>query len=268
MLIARLLRTRPVRGLVKLIRKLQPTSPVGLLRTRLMDLPAVDLASLSLKAPVMILAPHPDDETLGCGGIVAEACLRGLDVWVFVLTDGTGSHPGSASYPPDRLKALREGETLDAVTTLGLPPERVIFLGYRDGAAPRFGTDFRRAADRLALLAREHHIKTICTTWKHDPHPDHKAAYRLARAVTKSLGARLLCYPIWLWDLPDDSALPAERVTGYRVDIARHLDIKRSAIACHRSQTTRLITDDDGHTPLTEAFLRHFERPYEVLIES
>ena len=71
-------------------------------------------------APLLVLAPHPDDESLGCGGLIAESCARGRDVHVAILTDGTGSHPSSPSYPAPRLRALRQREALAAVEALGL----------------------------------------------------------------------------------------------------------------------------------------------------
>ena len=56
----------------------------------------------------LILAPHPDDESLGCGGLIAESCARGQPPLLVVLTDGAGSHPHSCEYPPSRLRDVRE----------------------------------------------------------------------------------------------------------------------------------------------------------------
>ena len=60
--------------------------------------------------PFVVVAPHPDDESLACGGLIADACRQGLRGTVVIVSDGVGSHPNSRAYPPDRLKSLREGE--------------------------------------------------------------------------------------------------------------------------------------------------------------
>lgn len=102
-------------------------------------LPYAPLSAVTGDAPALILAPHPDDETLGCGGLIAAASAAGHPPFVLILTDGTGSHPRSRSYPFARLKAVREQEARNAVAILGLPPGRIGFMGLRDTAAPMDG---------------------------------------------------------------------------------------------------------------------------------
>jgi LmbE family N-acetylglucosaminyl deacetylase len=53
--------------------------------------------------PFIVIAPHPDDESLECGGLIADACEQGLRAKVVIVSDGAGSHPNSKAYPPDRL---------------------------------------------------------------------------------------------------------------------------------------------------------------------
>ena len=90
-------------------------------------LPLADLHTVTLGC-ALVLAPHPDDESLGCGGLIAAACAGGQPPIVVVLTDGAGSHPNSRAYPPDRLRTTREAETLAALACLGLLEDRVVFL--------------------------------------------------------------------------------------------------------------------------------------------
>ena len=72
------------------------------------NLPFGTVAAVTGNAPMLILAPHPDDETLGCGGLIAAASAAGHPPFVLVLTDGTGSHPNSRSYPPGSLSVSRK----------------------------------------------------------------------------------------------------------------------------------------------------------------
>ena len=233
---------------------------------RIAELPLADLSEITLGRPVLVLAPHPDDESLGCGGLLAEIAARGQQAHVLVLTDGAASHPGSRAYPPARLRALREQETLAAAAALGLGADQVAFLRLPDTAAPQSGAALRAAAARIAEHARARSAATICTTWIHDPHHDHVAAGLLGRMAARAAGARLLSYPVWGWTLPARRWLPAAPVRGFRLDIGPHLAAKRRAIACHRSQTTGLIEDDPAGFRLLDEVLDIFARPYEVFL--
>src|ERR1700733_9497152 len=90
----------------------------------------------------LILAPHPDDESLGCGGLIATCAAAGRPPLVAILTDGAASHPNSRAFPPDRLRAQRALEARTAVVHLGLSPDRLVFLDQPDSAAPSQGPGF------------------------------------------------------------------------------------------------------------------------------
>lgn len=252
----------------RLLRYLSPMARATDVLDSLRRLPLTDLNKLLGDRAVLVLAPHPDDESLGCGGLIAECRARGVDVRVLVLTDGSRSHPHSREYPPARLAALRMNEARAAVAELGLAADRIDFLGLSDGRAPLHGPSFRAAAMRIASHMRAHAVGTICTSWPHDPHHDHLAAYRLARLAAGEVGAKLLCYPVWGWTLPPTVWLPAARLRGARLDIARHLPAKRRAIACHRSQVAGLIHDDPTGFRASPEFLAIFDQPFEVFIDS
>lgn len=252
----------------RLKRHFRPMVPAPVLMARLRELPVVDPETLVDDRGLLVIAPHPDDESLGCGGLIAACRARGVTVRVTLLTDGTGSHRHSRAYPPERLAALREAEAREASAALGLADDRITFLGLPDGHAPLSGKALRRIADRIAAALRADGIGTICTTWLHDPHPDHLSAYRAARLAARQTGAKLLCYPVWSWTLPDRAWLPAEAVSGARIDITPYRDRKRRAIACHRSQIENLIDDDPTGFRLAPQHLAIFDSPYEVFVEA
>ena len=248
-------------------RLVRPMVRAGEVLDRLRNLPLTDCRTLLRESPVLVLSPHPDDESLGCGGLFAACNENGLPAYAAFLTDGAASHLHSREYPPARLATLREAEARSALVSLGVAEDRIEFLGFPDGEAPARGRMFNSAAERLAGFARSHGIRTICTTWEHDPHPDHRAAWRLGRQVARMLDARLLCYPVWGWTIPPDTWLPATRIAGARLDITRYLAAKQRAIACHRSQMTDLISDDPTGFRLPDQLLALFERPFEVFCE-
>ena len=104
--------------------------------------PEVVLAGRSL----VVVAPHPDDESLGLGGFIAAARGSGQPVSVIFLTDGERSHVGSPTYPPARLAATRRREAAAALAVLGVDPLAVHFLGLGDTCLPALRHDAYRAA--------------------------------------------------------------------------------------------------------------------------
>jgi LmbE family N-acetylglucosaminyl deacetylase len=216
----------------------------------------------------LILAPHPDDESLGCGGLIAACVAAGRDPLVVVLTDGAGSHK-SGAYPPERLRAVRAKEVQTAVALLGLAADRVIFLDQPDTAAPREGAGFDAVVARLAALVRqETRCTAIVASWLHDPHCDHEAASLAAQAAARIAGVRHVAYPVWGWTLPADASVPAAPAAGWRLDIGAFLPAKRAAIQAHQSQYGDLITDDPEGFQLPPALLQRFDSSYETFIPS
>ncbi len=229
-------------------------------------LPFAGLDAVCGDGGLVIVAPHPDDESLGCGGLIAAARAAGIAVEVVVVSDGTGSHAGSRRYPAPVLRRLREGEARDAVAALGVVPDALTFVGLPDRSVATEGPDAARAQDAVATAAVRCRAGAVCVTWPHDPHCDHLASARLVLATRARLGAaRLFFYPVWGWTLPPDTEVGAAP-TGLRFDIAAFADAKATAVAAHRSQVTDLIDDDPAGFRLTDAMLANFDRPYEVLI--
>ncbi len=213
--------------------------------------------------PTLVCAPHADDESLGCGGLIAQLCQRGAPPFVLIMTDGTGSHPKSRLYPAAKLRALREQETLDACTLLGLGQERVAFMGLTDTQAPVEGEAFGAAVSWLARFCDKRQIGTILSPWEYDPHGDHVAVHRIASAAAG--GRRHWAYPVWGWTLADTEPvnLPPR---GLRIDIGPDLARKRHAIAAHRSQYGGLIADDPDGFTLPPNLLEIFDRPFETFL--
>lgn len=220
--------------------------------------PTVDLEAVTLGKPVLILAPHADDESLGCGGLIAEACRRGQVVHVVILSDGAASHPGSKAYPAAMLAALRQEETLSAAACLGLDAANVTFLGLPDGRLPQGFMSARAVAKQLSRIGQRIAATTILATWQFDMHRDHVATYRYGKLVAKALGAAFYAYPVWSLMLDEQAKLPAVQLDGVSLDVSSHLPAKHQAVMAHRSQTTRLITDGEQSFQLTPQQLETF----------
>ncbi len=219
-------------------------------------------------ADPLVFAPHADDESLGCGGLLALCAAEGGSPAVLVLTDGTGSHPRSLRYPPERLLALREREARGAVDRLGVAPDRVTFLRVPDTAAPTEGDGFEAAVMATAAWLRRWGCGVLLAPWRHDPHGDHWAAHLMAAEVARRTGVVHLAYPVWGWTLPDETALSGPAPAGFRLDVRVVLPAKREAIAAHRSQYAGLIDDDPAGFQMAPVFIDRFTGPYETFLTS
>lgn len=217
--------------------------------------------------PFVVLSPHPDDETLGAGGLIAAACDEGQDVNVVVVTDGSGSHPRSKQYPRQKLVDLRYSEVHRAGLALGLQPDRVKFLGLPDTMAPKAGARFDAAVNEILEVIDCSGAGSLFVTWEKDPHCDHEAAAELAKAVRRRCpGLKLWAYPVWGWHI-DTSEEMGHSPHAYRIDISRYRDRKFLAIDAHASQMTDLISDDPEGFRFDEKSLAPFLGQYEYFME-
>ena len=211
---------------------------------------------------VVIVSAHPDDESLGAGGLIATAAGNGARVRLVVATDGEASHPNSATHEPARLSRLRRREVMDAAAALapGLEP---VFLGISDGTLSTCRTALR---DRLAELVGDATI--VVTPWVADGHPDHEAC---AAVVAELLAERADCahwqYPIWAWHWarPDDDVLSWHNVQ--RLELSEPVRAaKRVALAAHRSQHLPLSDRAGDEAILPPHVLTHFDRRFETFV--
>jgi LmbE family N-acetylglucosaminyl deacetylase len=215
-------------------------------------LPELDLARAGVP---LVVAPHPDDEVLGPGGLLARVGAAE----VLAVTDGEASHPGSAVLDRETLRGIRPLETERALRLLGLPGTTVHRLGQPDG-----GID--EAALRVALRALLRPGRWCLATWRGDGHPDHEAVGRAAAAACADTGARLLEYPVWAWHWADpaDPRLPWRR--AHRVTLpARVRAAKNTAMGAYRSQIAALGPSPADAALLPPPVLDRFRRPYEVV---
>lgn len=230
-------------------------------------LPPTELASL---APLTVLAPHPDDESLACGGLLAQLAEAGLPVRVVAVSDGAASHLGSRQYPPPWLKELRAAELQAAVGALGLPEVGLRRLDLPDGQVPRAGTSgFGAALNRLQAACADLAPRTLATSWRHDPHTDHMATYELAAAFQALLRPppRLLEYVVWGWHLPPDTPVHAEPPRGFRLDSGPAMARKRRAVEAHSSQLGWVVTDDPDGFALEPGMVDRLVRRPELFLE-
>lgn len=184
------------------------------------------LSALQMDDRVLVVSPHPDDETLCCGGLIQQALAAGAAVAIVWITDGDGFEfdavvvehtlrPRSGGLL--RLGAQRMREARAAAEMLGVPADRQYFLGYPDrgiavlldtsfehdyrsrytgaSAVPYAGALSRGAAYTGANLQQD--LSQVIDSFEptlvlaaapQDLHPDHAASGQLARRILEARG--------------------------------------------------------------------------------
>ena len=223
----------------------------------------------------VVIAPHPDDEALGCGGLLALLHAAGQPTAAVLVSDGTMSHPNSALFSREARRAVREGEFRHTLTILGADYTPPLLLALPDGQVPKEADEagFSEAATQLRQFLEQQQAATVLVPWRRDPHPDHRATSQLVQAALAEMSQppRQLEYVVWAWEraAPADLPTAADCVRGFRVDVSTVAAQKQRAVAAHRSQVAPGIFTDDPHGfLLSEQMLAHFAGPYEVFFEA
>ncbi|MDF9750182.1 bifunctional PIG-L family deacetylase/class I SAM-dependent methyltransferase [Arthrobacter sp. ES3-54] len=264
------------------------TSEAAWAGSRAAGLPELPLDDAALAGRAFIvLAAHPDDESLGAGGLLARLHAVGATVRVLLCTAGEGSHPGSPTTTPEQLAAVRLQEFGDALEHLSgggdLPGDlEWQCLGLPDGQLAGH-LELIRAAVREAAGECGHAADEIVLVapYRSDGHTDHDVLGSVAAELSAAAGYALLEYPIWywLWAAPegpdnaagsDDAAGPDDPAGGawrgwFRLPLRpAELAAKAAAMAAHTSQVLPLSGLPGDEVLLPPAFLAHFERSWET----
>lgn len=183
-------------------------------------------------ARLVVVAPHPDDEVLACGGLIAMHRAEGGDVAVIAVTDGEASHGSLPLQHAQALAVTRCTESAAGLQQLGLKGVAVARLALPDGQVARH---MMRLARRLQLLLLPTDV--VVTTWRRDGHPDHDATGLATSLACAAVGCRLLEAPVWMWHWasPGDSFVPWHRLQRLPLS-PQALNRKQAALAAHASQ--------------------------------
>jgi N-acetylglucosamine malate deacetylase 1 len=177
---------------------------------------------------VLVIAPHPDDESIGCGGTICLHVSRGDRVTAVFLTSG---ELGLKQLPREEAWRVREREAEAAAEILGLSD--LVFLRRPDWY---LGKEVEKAAAGLGpVLAREE-PRAVYLPHAQEWHPDHRAALPVVRAalrLSRIPAPTLLTYEVW-----------TPLAEHYHVeDITPVMGRKLQAVRAHRSQTQQLPYD-------------------------
>lgn len=133
---------------------------------------------MNLSGTVLILAPHPDDEALGCGGLIARLCAEGKPPRVVIMTGGGGSLRGHSDMPENEVIEARRKLTIASARELGLPRENINFLDFIDGhISDRPEKEMARLREIIVRLQPS----AILVPHRGEGWPDHTATREISR---------------------------------------------------------------------------------------
>lgn len=219
----------------------------------------------------LVFAPHQDDETLGCGGIIALKREQNVPVKVVFVTDGGSSHPGHRNITRSEIVQIRKQEALTALNILGVESGDVHFLNKYDGRLHRMTeAERQQTIEEMAQLLRVFQPKEVYVTHNKDRSRDHEVTYELVVAAIAAAGVKvdLWQYAIWLlWNSLLFRDLKLEELAGaHRLTIQTVQSKKKQAIETYRSQY--LPIDAESSALLPPGFLWRFFLPHEVFFKS
>ena len=200
---------------------------------------------------IVVVAPHPDDETLGAGGLIFTYAHSHTKVTVISVTDG---ELACAEVP--ELAAVRRRELVSAMRELEVAQTDIVRLGLPDGAVASHEIELAHSlAERIPDGA------ILVAPFESDGHPDHEAVGRACRAAADMGGSALAQYPIWGWYRGSPELFRQRRGVRFLLD-QRARQAKFRALAQFRSQL-----DDRPGGPIVPAHvLEYFQRPFEIFL--
>jgi len=217
---------------------------------------------------ILILAPHPDDETLGCGGVIAIKSRLGYEINIAVLTDGSRLFEekfGLNTTPaPQEVSDLRKKETERTVKLLGGDPAKIRYLDYTDGSL-QDKTD--EGAEKIRDLLNDLNPEQVYIPNQYEAHQDHLATHVIGQKAFELVDNNPELYEYFLSLKPgltiDDIE---EEIT--EVDISEFYELKKVALSmfhCHlnvvlKEQTEPLFENFNHYLDRTEKFIVHTVR--------
>jgi LmbE family N-acetylglucosaminyl deacetylase len=186
----------------------------------------------------LVVSPHADDETLGCGGLIAARAERGLRTHIVFLTDSGGTSQNAETRKQQA--QIRRHEAISAVKILGAREDDITFLDAPDGQLDRLDDESKRnLTEGLALLIRKLNPEEIYLPFYGSHSTEHQAAHILCRATISASGwnGKLWEYPVWAWwNPPRFAKWFRKKPDPVALALGQHLETKSRALRAHASQ--------------------------------
>ena len=222
--------------------------------------PPLDLSTVQR---LVVLAPHPDDEVVGAGGLVRWALVNSVPIDIVIVTDGERSHPNSLTSSTRDLATRRLLESEEALRRLGWEQPVLTRLHLPDGNVARYESHLEEIL--AALLGPE---VSCAAPWRRDGHPDHDAVGTAALRVGEASGANVWSYLVWGWHWADPHGRDIPWSLARRLDLTRRDRArKRWALRAFETQISPLGPGPGDEAVLPARLLPRFWRASEIYLE-
>ena len=185
---------------------------------------------------LLVVAPHPDDESLGCGGLISKIKKSGGKVFVLVLTVGDIRQYGGDSAINTRLHELTM-----AMQCLQVDDYDVAFVGdeYHLKLDTLSQKEIINAIESMSKVSLDAIKPTIIALpYGYSTNQDHEAAYKAGMTVCRPIPNELRSFPqiVMLYEQPDTSWSHEKFNPNLYIDISEHLNKPIEALSCYESQ--------------------------------
>lgn len=213
--------------------------------------------------PILVIAPHPDDETLGCGGMIATRAAEGRRVVIVVVTDGRALFRRFGVTEPSELavSAMRKAETLRAVEILGGNPRDVRFLDFEND---RLHEQHAEARQRLTSVLNELSPSEVYVTSPFEGHREHVLTNEMTRAACGQTGKCPALFE-YVVTLGRGQTLDSVSRRIVRMNVSGVRDRERRALAQFRSHLDLIYEGQPA--PLTPNYDRYLTAEEPFLVE-
>ena len=177
---------------------------------------------------VLVVAPHPDDETIGCGGRLALAAAAGEKVGAIFLTSG---ELGLTDLSADQARTVREAEAKEAARIIGITS--LTFLRLPDWS---LSDSSAQAVESLGRVLQQEHPNRLLIPHVNESHPDHAATPVILRMALRNIQVEIQVQTYEVWT-PMTSFEEVE-------DISSVMEIKLAALRAYRSQLAQFQYDE------------------------
>jgi len=217
---------------------------------------------------ILVFAPHPDDETLGCGGTIAKRISEGYEVVIVEITDGRYLFKtvlGTESNPtPAEVKQMRKEEVIKATGILGVPKDNLVFFEFEDG---KLEQNEKEAKDKVEKILKTITPIEVYFPYAKDFHPDHRSTNRVVVNCLQRTEMHIQQYQYSIMQTSRigpilDRLLNPIRKSMIDIDISKFLNLKRQAVNEFKSevsiiakgQTRPLLRNVENYLRNTESF--------------
>lgn len=153
-----------------------------------------ELYEICIDNNVLIVAPHPDDEVIGCGGLIARLVRLGRTPHIVVMTGGEGSHAGCCDTSKEDIVKARRRLTRNALTILGIPESYIHELNFADGNINGDDPEVKK----LKQIISELKPQSIFMPHWGEGWPDHVNTARIVEKIAPK-SAKIWEYCVWMW---------------------------------------------------------------------